>query len=154
MQVDNHPVRLQPFTICGSDDYTAAGREHDVRHRGELDECRLLTVPEARFAFDLENRRDGNAEPALELRVGVDERLAEPPRELAAERGLARAGQSDQKQIAPMQMHRGIVVETVGPDETEAIRYLTAVTVSFTTRGVRKISNSCFSLPRVVVLKR
>ena len=91
---------------------------------------------------------------ALELGVGVDERLAESPRQLAAERGLARAGQSDQKQIAPMQMHRGIVVETDGPDEPTRGRYFTAVTDSFTTRGVRKIRSSCFSLPRVVVLKR
>ena len=77
----------------------------------ELGEHRLLAVAEARLALDLEDRRDRHAEPLLELVVGVDERLAQPARELPAERRLARAGQADQKQIAPMQLHRGIVVE-------------------------------------------
>ena len=68
---------------------------------------RLLAVAESGLALDLEYRRDGDAEPCLELGVGVDEALVEPARELAAERGLARARQADEKEIAPVQRHRG-----------------------------------------------
>src|SRR6185437_14506646 len=63
----------------------------------------------ARFALDLENRRNGDPEPRFELVVGVDELLVETARELPPERGLARAHESHQKKIAPVQRHRGIV---------------------------------------------
>ena len=46
----------------------------------------------------------------LEFGVGIDEALVEAPRELAAECRLARTRQADQKQIAPVQLHRGIVM--------------------------------------------
>jgi hypothetical protein len=41
--------------------------------------------------------------------VRVDEALVEPAGELASERGLARAHQSYEKEIAPVQRHQGIV---------------------------------------------
>ena len=116
----------------------------------EHGERRLLAIAEARLALDLENGRNGDAERALELAVGVDERLVEPAGELAAERGLARARKSDQKQIAPMQIHRGIVEEFRGAGPARRGRcYRTAVTASLTMRGVRKISSSVFSLSTV-----
>ena len=113
VQIDHRPVLLQPLAIRGPDDDTAAGREHDVGERRQLGEHRFFAVAKARFALDLENRRDRHAELALELGIGVDERLVEPPRELAAERRFARARQSDQKEIAPMQMHPRIVVDSL-----------------------------------------
>ena len=73
VQVDDRAVGLQPFAIRRPDHDAAAGREHDVRQRSELGERRLLAIAEARFAFDLEDRRDRHAELALELGVGVDE---------------------------------------------------------------------------------
>jgi hypothetical protein len=48
-------------------------------------------VAKARFALDLENRSDRDAEPALELGVRVDEDQAEAPGELTTERRFARA---------------------------------------------------------------
>ncbi len=76
----------------------------------EIGQDGFLAVAEAGLAFDLEDDRDGDAEPALELDVGIVERLVQPLGQLAPERRLAAAGHADQKQIAPMQMHRGIVV--------------------------------------------
>ena len=90
----------------------------------ERGERGFLAIAEARFAFDLENGRNGDAERALELAVGIDESLVEPARELPAERGFARARKTHQKQIAPMQMHRGIVVEIAAPDRPRRARAL------------------------------
>ena len=67
-------------------------------------------IAKARFAFDLEDRRDRHAEARLELVIGIDEALRQPSRELTPERGLARAHHADEKQIAPVQRHRGIVM--------------------------------------------
>ena len=121
----------------------------------ERGERGFLAIAEARLAFDFENGRNGDAERALELAVGVDERLVEPAGELAAERGFARARKTHQIQIAPMQIHRGIVVENRRARPAAAgARYLTAVTVSLTIRGVRKISSSVFSVDRPVLLNR
>ena len=130
---------------------------------GDLGQHGLFAIAKARFALDLEDRRNRHAELALELGVGVDERLGEAPRELASERRLARARQPDQKQIAPMQMHPRIVVDWVGdllpsPPRRRASydgsRHLMALIESLITRGVRKMRSSCFSLVRPVVLNR
>ena len=70
----------------------------------ELGERRFLAIAEDRLALDLEDRRDRDAEPPLELGVGVDEGVPSRRASCAPERRLARAGQSDQKQIAAMQV--------------------------------------------------
>ena len=133
----------------------APGREHDVLFRGQVGDHAFLPVPEGGFALDFEDRRDRYAETALELVIGVDEAAAEPARQLPAKGRLARAGQAHQKQIAPMQLHRGIVSQSADADEASApVGYLTEVTVSLTTRGVRKISSSVFSFDLPVVLNR
>ena len=69
---------------------------------GQLVDQRFLAVAERLLALDLEDRRDGDAEPALELDVGVEERQVQAARDLAAERGLAGAHETDEKEIAPM----------------------------------------------------
>src|SRR5947207_5509074 len=92
MQIDDRAVLLHQLAVRGANDDAAARSEDDVGARGELRECGLLAVAEARFAFDFEYRRDGDAQFALELGVGIDERFAEAPRQLAAERRLAGAG--------------------------------------------------------------
>ena len=70
------------------------------------------------------SRSRNPASPSISNIVGIDtpsrcssstsastNRLPQAPRELAPERGLARTGQADQKQIAPVQRNRGIGVE-------------------------------------------
>ena len=105
------PLALSRSRLAATNHDAAAGGEHDAGAQDEQGERRLLAIAEARLAFDFENGRNGDAERALELPVGVDELLVEPAGELAAERGLARARKSHQIQIAPMQIHRGIVEE-------------------------------------------
>ena len=51
------------------------------------------------LALDLEDRRDGDAEPALELDVGVEERQVQATRDLAPERRLAGAHEADRKRL-------------------------------------------------------
>ena len=87
----------------------AAGRGHDTGEARQLVDHCLLAVAKTGFAFDLENRRNDDAETRFELVIRVDEALVEAPGELAPERGLARAHQPDEKKIAPAQRHRGIV---------------------------------------------
>ena len=181
VQIDHRAVLLQALTVRGPDHDAAAGREHHIGEGSQLGQHGLLAVAEARFALDLEDRRNRHAELALELRIRVDERLAESPRELPSERRLAGARQSDQVKIAPMQMHPRIVEDSPWPDDRaatapetaarrghvrvraarrivaashERVDHLIALIDSLITRGVRKMSSSCFSLVRLVVLNR
>jgi hypothetical protein len=117
-------------------------------------EHHLLAVAEAALALDLEDGRDRHAEPLLELRIGVDESLAEASRKLAAERRLARARQAHQKQIAPVKRHRGNDLDGGGVAAAGGVAHRTDVTVSLMMRGVRKIRSSAFSLLLPVCLKR
>ena len=97
--------------------------------------------------------------------IGVDEALLETARELAAQRRFACAHEPDQKEIAAVKCHRGIVLDRLfaptlspragrGSKGEEPRRYFTAVIDSRTIRGVRKISSSDFSVVRSVFLNR
>ena len=101
----------------------------------------------------IEDNRDGHTETLLELRVGVVEALVQTLGEQTPERGFPTARHAHQKQIAPMQRHRcrGL---SGGAGVADGRAHRTALTVSFTMRGVRKISNSCFSIVLSVVLNR
>ncbi len=77
----------------------------------ELGENRVLAIAKPGFAFELEDDGNRDAEPPLQLDVGVVEGLVEAPREQSPERRLAASRHAHQKQVAPMQMHRGILVE-------------------------------------------
>ena len=111
VQVEHGSVCLEPFPVERADDDAAAGREHDAGPRHELGQRRLFAIAEDRLTLDLEDHRDRDAEPALELRVGVDECEPEPSRERAPECRLAGARQSHEKEVAAMQLHRSIVRE-------------------------------------------
>ena len=103
--------------------------------------------------FDLEDRRDRHAQTLLELGVGIHEALVQAACELAPERGLARARKPDQKQIAPVQRHRGMRMGGGGVAAGKRA-HRTDVTVSLTMRGVRKMRSSTFSLLLPVCLNR
>src|SRR6185437_2474433 len=167
VKIQDRAVFAQARAARRAHDRAAAGREHDARKARQLVDHRLLAIAKARLAFDLENRRNGDAEPRLELVVGVDETLVETTRELPPERGLARAHESHEKKIAPVQRHRGIVngVRAIKRGPIKSARfycgadriyaaYRTDVSDSLTILGVRKISSSVFSLDRNVDLKR
>ena len=143
--------------MAGAEDRAAAGGEHDVGRVDELGERGLLAIAEGGLALDLEDGRDGHAERALQLVVGVDEALVEPAGELPPERGFARAHESDEKQIARVQLHRGIVVESRArrarraPAARSITRAPDRVHRSLTMRGVMKISNSLLDRRPVVL---
>src|SRR5205823_36873 len=84
---------------------TAAGAEHDAVAQRELGEQRGFAVTKRDFALDLEDGGNRDAKARLELEIGIDERLAETARELAAERGLSRSGKAHQEKIAAMKLH-------------------------------------------------
>ncbi len=153
VQVEHGAEFTEPRAVGGTQDRAATRGQHDAFELRQLREGGLLAVAEARLALDFEDRRDGDAELVLQLVVGIDEALVQAARQLAAERGLARARKPDQKQIAPVQRHRGMRMVD-GRIAARRRAHRTEETVSFTMRGVRKMSSSAFSLLLPVCLKR
>ena len=102
VQVEHRAAFPQPRARSRTHHGTATRRQHDAGQLRELGDDRLFTIAEAGLALDLEDRRDADAQPRFELVVGVDETLVESLGERPPERGLSRAHQPDQKQIAPM----------------------------------------------------
>ncbi len=145
VQVDDRAVRLQPLAVRGPDHDTAAGGEHDVRH--------------ARRARRAPPPRDRESSPRLRSRrsSGSSRRAcarARRRRRRTSCRGGARAG--GRAWTCP---RRAVPPETDCPDANApghcsgigscrtsrrpgVRRHLTALTVSLTTRGVRKIRSS------------
>ena len=88
----------------------AAGREHDVG-AASISSASTASSRSRKLASPSISKIVGIVTPSLllELGVGVDEESCARRRaELAAERRLACARQSDQIEIAPMQMHRAL----------------------------------------------
>src|SRR4051812_9761987 len=110
MEIDDGAVQLETCSVVGVEHGAPAGRKHDVFDGGEIGEHGALALTKTGFAFDLEYNRNAHSEAALELRVCIIEGLAEAPRKKSSERRLAASRQADQKQIAPMQLHRGILL--------------------------------------------
>ena len=102
-------------------DGAPAGCEDDVGEQRELRDHGFLAVAKSGLAFDLEDGRDRHAAARLELVVGVEKALAQAAGELAAERRLAGAHQSDQKQIAAMKRHRGILRRSASLQSRESL---------------------------------
>jgi hypothetical protein len=103
------PCFAQRFAARQPPDDTASRRQHDVRPLRQLVDQRLLAVAKRLLALDLEDRRDRHAGATLELDVGVDELEREPPRDLPAERRLARTHHADEEEVAAVQRHSRII---------------------------------------------
>ncbi len=153
MQVDDGAVFLETLAIARPEHRATASGQHDSFEHRQLGDRHFLAVAKAGLAFDLENRRYGHPKARLELGIRIDEPLVQAARQLAAKGGLPRAGEPDQKQIAPVQQHRGRQMES-GILAAGRGAHRTEVTVSLTMRGVRKMSSSTFWLLLPVCLKR
>jgi hypothetical protein len=96
-------------TDASQQDGAAARCEDYIRVSNEFTDDRRLALTEAGLTFEFEDYRNGDAEPALEFGIGIVELFLQPLGEQAAERRLAAPRHTHQKQIAPMQMHQGIL---------------------------------------------
>src|SRR6185312_11543707 len=110
VQVDHRAVRLQAGARSRASHGAAAGGEHDVGQLREIRDHGFLAITKARLALDLEDGRNRHAESRLELVIGVDEALAEAPRDLPPEGRLAGAHETDEEEVAAVQSHRAILL--------------------------------------------
>src|SRR4029077_14679280 len=77
VEVDNRPALLQPLPVLGTEYDSASGGQNDIGMRDELFERGLFPVAEAGLAFQLENDRNRNPEPPLELDIRVVKQLVQ-----------------------------------------------------------------------------
>ena len=109
VQIDDGAAFGEPSAVRLADHRAASGSQHDVLEQHQVGDHRLLAVAKRDLALDLEDRGDRHAQASLELMVGIDVALAQAARELPPERRLARAHETDEIEVAAMQLHPRIV---------------------------------------------
>ena len=101
LQPDRDALGSDPFARRRVHERAAAGRKHLGSLVEQAGDHLALAVAEIGLAEALENFGDRHPRAGLDLRVGVDERQAEPLRQTAADGGLAGAHHADQHDRTP-----------------------------------------------------
>src|SRR5438045_9399895 len=89
MQIQHGAVLLECGSVGRQQDRAAPRCEDYIRVSNEFADDRRFALTEAGLAFEFEDHRNGDAEPALELGIGIVELFLQPLAEQAAERRLA-----------------------------------------------------------------
>src|SRR5690606_17483999 len=99
LEIDHDAGAREPAARTGVEHRAAARRDDDARMLRELGKAFTLALAEFGLAFLLEDERYIDAGAPLDLGVAVVKPASEDLRELAADRGLARAHRPDQVDV-------------------------------------------------------
>ena len=90
-QINHQAGFAQAPSVLRVQHHAAAGGQHQPRFSRQFLQHPGLAAAKARLALDLENQRNARPGARLDFMVAVDEALLQAPRQVPADRGLARA---------------------------------------------------------------
>ncbi len=99
IQVNDAPLRRQILPIVRVENGSASGSQHDALASGQIRQHRTLAPAKTGLTLALEDERDIRTRALFDLLIAVMERVAQQTRQLLADRALARAHGTDEKQV-------------------------------------------------------